>query len=226
MQSTPQIIVWGDASKLKERYLEALLSGAFAPASQIIKTALQTRIPAEVIYDQVFAEAMNEVGHRWEIGKVTIAEQHLASGITEYCRNLVLQFYSFNQTTPVGRVLLTSVEGNQHSLGLNLLSDIFRWQGWEVFPFFPALPEEEIVRTVKLYQVDLVCLSVALKSQASKVAKIVHLLRQSGWSGLIEVGGAAIINNSGLVQEIGADFGGGSAMETVTQATQLLKVRS
>jgi len=212
---------------LFERYMLALREGAFDRAIEVVQEALRGGLAATTIYDAIFAQAMRQVGSLWETGKMTIAQEHLATGITEYCRNLIAN----SQTTVpaanhVGRVLLTSVSGNIHTLGLGLLSDVFRWRSWEVFPLFSELPEVEVAEAVLRYQIDLVCLSVSMPGQLVKAIKTIRAIKQTGWKGLIEVGGAAFTDNSTAFEQTGADFLGGDAEATVEEATRRMTARS
>ncbi len=214
-----------NSRQIFERYLQAVLCGGFTQASQVVQEALQASVPAETIYDQIFTPSMREVGQRWQTGQMSVAQEHLATGITEYCRNIVYSKQHDKGDKPIGKVMLTSVEGNQHTLGLNLLSDVFRWRGWEVYPLFSALPDEEIASAALLYGVDMVCLSVALPSQLIRATSAIETLQQSGWKGIIEIGGAAFVMHAELALQTGADFYGTDAATTVERATQLLKSR-
>lgn len=225
MSVTTMSVNYQDPRQVFEKYLQAVTAGMFNHASEVVQEALQAGIAVEAIYDQIFAPCLREVGQRWETGQMTVAQEHLATAITEYCRNLVVGSQRLNLAVPLGKVLLASVSGNQHTLGLNLLSDIFRWHGWEVYPVPGSLPEEEIANAALLYKVDLVCLSVALPGQIMRTIKAVQALRASKWQGLIEVGGAAFWGANHLAQQTGADFFGGDAAATVDKATQLLKAR-
>jgi methanogenic corrinoid protein MtbC1 len=209
-----------------ENYLNALAEGTFSRAVKVVQEALHSGLSPETIYDEVFTPSMRQVGVLWQSGQLSVAQEHLATGITEYCRNLVMSSKSGIPTKRIGRVLLTSVSGNYHTLGINLLGDVFRWQGWEVFPLFSEMPEIEITESVFRHQIDLVCLSVSLPGQVIRAIKAVKTLRQSGWKGLIEVGGAAFLSNPEAFKQTGADFLGGDAQETVEQATRLLLERS
>jgi methanogenic corrinoid protein MtbC1 len=217
----------GDPKSIFEKYLQAVQKGTFTQASQIIRDALQIGMLPETIYEEVFTPTLRLMGHGWETGEITVAQEHLATGITEYCRNLIYNSKPINPSNspPVGKVLLTSVNGNNHTLGLNLLSDVFQWHGWEVYPLFCSLPQEEIATAALIYQVDLICLSVALPAQISIATSTVWFLRQSDWKGLIEVGGAAFINYPEVALQTGADFYAKTAVDAVEKATQLLKAR-
>lgn len=222
---TTTLLNTSDPDQVYGYYLQAIERGAFAQASEVVQSALQGGVVPEAIYDQVFTPTLREVGRRWQTGEMTVAQEHLATGITEYCRSIVLNDQKAANHLTSRKVMLTSVNGNQHTLGLNLLADIFRWRGWEVFPLFSALPDDEIASAVQFYHVDLVCLSVALPAQITRVTSAIKTLRQSGWTGLIEVGGAAFVNYPEITLQTGADFYGGDALETVEKVTQLMKSR-
>jgi methanogenic corrinoid protein MtbC1 len=121
---------------------------------------------------------------------------------------------------------LTSVSENSHTLGLNLLSDVFRWHGWEVFPMFSELPDNEIVDAAQRHQVDMVCLSASLPGQIVKAMKAINALRQSGWKGIISVGGAAFVHSPETFKSTGADILGVDTESTVEQATKLMSERT
>ncbi|MEI6044944.1 MAG: B12-binding domain-containing protein [Chloroflexota bacterium] len=227
METTMDSLNRGDPKPIFEKYLQALQKGLFNQASQTTQEALQAGLLPETIYEEVFTPALRMVGDWWEAGQATVAQEHLATGITTYCRNLVYSKHSvaLPVSLSVGKVLLTNIDGNHHTLGLNLLSDVFQWRGWEVFPLFCSLPEEEVAAATLLYQVDLVCLSVAVLSQVESAASTIKALRQSNWEGLIEVGGPAFIHHPEKALQTGADFYGQTAIDTVEKATQLLKAR-
>ncbi len=100
-------------------YFQAIQNSAFTEASQIIYDALEKIVSPALIYDHVFTPALQKVGELWESGQMTVAQEHLATGITEYCRTLLMNNPTNNKTDKDsgGRVLLTNVRGNQHTLG-------------------------------------------------------------------------------------------------------------
>lgn len=210
---------------LYSQYLQSIRSGAFAQAGQLINEAVKNGLNPVAIYDQVFAPSLREVGKLWETGELTVAQEHLATGITEYCRTLLSRLPDISTNNKGWRVLLTNVSGNQHTLGINLLCDTFRWHGWQIFPLITALPESQIAEAASIYQVDLVCLSVALPAQINRAISTIKTLRASNWKGLIEVGGPAFVGNTEAAKLTGADFLGNGAEATVETATSLLKKR-
>lgn len=208
-----------------QSYMEALNNSDFVKASETIQDALWHGLSHSQIYDQVFAPALREVGRRWETGAMTIAQEHLSTGITEYCRTVLLSVPAYHPSQTTGRVLLSNVSSNHHTLGINLLSDVFRLSGWQVFPLITQTPEEQVAKAAHHYNVDLVCLSIALPAQFPKAATTIRALRQSKWSGLIEVGGSAFYDNEDAIKLTGGDFLGLDAGSTVEMASRLLAAR-
>jgi methanogenic corrinoid protein MtbC1 len=208
-------------------YLKAISNGAFAVASKTVQEALQDDVLPVTIYDNIFAPSLRKIGQLWETGEITVAQEHMATGITEYCRTLLVNLPSpaTQDNSTIGKVLLTNINGNQHTLGLNLLADTFRWYGWEIFPLITPLPIEQLIQAASLYKVDLVCLSVAIPAQITRAVSTIIALRQSNWKGLIEIGGPAFVNNHDAAAFTGADFLGIEAASTVETAGQLLLAR-
>jgi methanogenic corrinoid protein MtbC1 len=83
----------------------------------------------------------------------------------------------------------------------------------------------EIVDAALRHQVDMVCLSASLPGQIVKAMKAINALRQSGWKGLISVGGAAFVHSPETFKSTGADILGVDTESTVESATRLLTER-
>jgi methanogenic corrinoid protein MtbC1 len=120
------------AGELRRRYLEALLAGTEDAAESVIREAIDTGTPEAVIGGEVIAPAMRMVGDLWERGKITVADEHLATQIS--MRVLALQREAFRAAArrADAPVLLLGIEGEQHVLGLEMAASILRHDGYSV----------------------------------------------------------------------------------------------
>lgn len=100
------------------------------------------------------------VGDAWEHSQIGVSEEHLYS---EQINNLLRQ--SINKL-PSGqqppRVLLTTVPGEQHSLGLLMVEALLRLAGCQTIPMGPDMPYQEIIRSANQHNVHVVALSFSL----------------------------------------------------------------
>jgi hypothetical protein len=66
-------------------FLQAILTGQRYAAVQIAKEALRSGLSLEQLYIDVFQSALYEVGAGWESNRLTVAQEHVATAITQ-CR--------------------------------------------------------------------------------------------------------------------------------------------
>ncbi|MDJ0807007.1 MAG: MerR family transcriptional regulator [Gammaproteobacteria bacterium] len=106
---------------------------------------------------KVMAPALQVVGNAWTNDEITIYEEHL---VTQILKELVRQALSEtirDQTDP--RIMLTTVPGEQHSLGLLMVEALLRLGGAEVISFGTEMPFKEIREAAERHSVQVVGLS-------------------------------------------------------------------
>lgn len=63
-------------------YVDALVAGDRRRAFTVVETALRDGLTLRELYLSVFQPALREIGRRWEVGALTVAQEHLATAIT------------------------------------------------------------------------------------------------------------------------------------------------
>ena len=87
--------------------------------------------PVLDVYLGVFQESLYQVGRLWESNVITVAEEHMATAITQF---VLGQTYS-QLPAPGdrrGNVVLTGVAGELHQVGANMVADVLESQGFDV----------------------------------------------------------------------------------------------
>ncbi len=117
--------------------------------------------------------ALERVGSDWERGALPVAQEHVASGITE--RALASIYPTLIDGTPKNgiRVLLAGVAGEQHSIGLRAISDVLDGEGFETIYLGPDTPVGSIVDAVDRFRPALVGLSLSLGADAEELERAV-----------------------------------------------------
>lgn len=103
-------------AEYRQSFLTALLAVDSHGADEVVYSALADQIGPDVIDAQIIAQAMVEIGRLWERGQVSIAEEHLATGIASQAAELAARadgLLSNRLPAPVvdQTVLLANVEG-------------------------------------------------------------------------------------------------------------------
>src|SRR3978361_2324900 len=107
-----------------EAYLAALRAGDRRRALQVVATARSAGIELRELYLEVFQPALREVGRLWQENEMTIAQEHLATAITEIAMAKVQS--EFVAHTPRGdlTVLAACADSEMHAVGLRMVCDL------------------------------------------------------------------------------------------------------
>jgi methanogenic corrinoid protein MtbC1 len=172
----------------------------------------------------VIQPALYQIGEKWQANQVSVAQEHLATAIAQSVMSVALQ-----NTQPLPaldkRVLLACVEGNNHAMGLQMVADAFFLAGWEVEFLGANVPTRALIDQVRLWQPDLIGLSVSFPQQV-RVAKTVinELIAQFGQARpSVILGGLAFNRFNGLVDVVGADSFALDSQTAVALASRIIK---
>jgi methanogenic corrinoid protein MtbC1 len=209
--------------RLAASYLLALLEGDRARASRLILDAVQAGSPVPDLYLKVLLPAQQEVGRMWQANEINVAEEHFATATT---KTILAQLRLHTPTRePNGKTLLAAaVMGNQHDLGLQVVTDFFEMDGWRVIQLGCDMPIPDLAQAVEFYQPDLLALSAALHTQIGTLKDTIHAVRRGphGASVKILVGGRALAEAPDLAQPIGADGYAADPNAAVRMANELI----
>jgi MerR family transcriptional regulator, light-induced transcriptional regulator len=123
-----------DEASLSRSYLEALRAADVAGAYKIAFGQLQGGMPLAVLYQRVIAPAMHELGRLWQVGAITVADEHLATAVTHRVLAAMRDPLVFEQTLNPSSgkpfALMATVQGEQHALGLRMAADLLEDEGY------------------------------------------------------------------------------------------------
>lgn len=125
----------------------------------------------------IAAPLITRVGEAWSRNELGIFEEHLFSQHLEKLFRLTLA----NMTPQSGhpRVLLTTLSGEEHTLGLLMVESLLTVENAYPLLLGPQTPIEEIVRAAQAKQVDVVCLSFSSAYSSALAAQGLRDLRQA-----------------------------------------------
>ena len=194
------------ADRIEREYLECLLAPDGRAARRLIESSLHDGVPATVLYLQVIAPAMYEVGRLWESARVSVAQEHLATQITQSVIAALGLHLSGGEPVGAGRIALVSATpGEQHALGGQMVADFLEAQGWNVLHLGADIPGEELVGLAEQRRPAVVCLSTALPGHLLSVTRTCQLLRGLTPAPYIVVGGRAYDGDRARAAAMGAD---------------------
>ncbi len=183
---------------------------------------LEAGMAPQRVLQEGLAEAMLEIGRRWNAGEVFLPEVVAAAEIFRSCNAIVEPALIASGELLVGsRVVTATVKGDLHDLGKNMVGAMLKTAGFEVIDLGKDIPADAIVEAVRELQPAIVGLSALLTTTVPEQRKVIEALETAGLRGAVKVmvGGAPVTQE--WATQIGADGFAPNASEAVTVALSL-----
>ena len=193
---------------LAQQYLDALLDCDGAAARRLVEDAVGSGMRVEDVYLHVLQPALYEVGDRWANGEISVAQEHLATAVTEGVISGLAGSLATRDAAegPAGRAIVTCTNGERHAMGARMVADFLAGAGWNVDYLAASTPSADIPRLAELLAADLVVLSTSLPWLLEEVPGICAALRALPRPPRIAVGGRAYGGDEELALRVGADI--------------------
>jgi methanogenic corrinoid protein MtbC1 len=167
-----------------------LIKGAKNECVAIFDEVLKNNIPVEIIYTQLFQPSLYQVGEYWEMNKISVATEHMATAITE---NLMIKLQpQLFSTERIGKkAVIACVANEYHQVGAKMIADIFEMNGWDGYFIGANTPVTELIRFLKSKNPDLLGLSLSIYYNLPELKNTIAIIRQHFPDLPILVGGQA-----------------------------------
>lgn len=203
-------------------YLDAIVSGNRQRAFRVVDDALAAGMDLRALYIDVFQPAMREIGRLWQENAITVADEHLATAITQAA---MARLYDrlFAGAPEEGPLLVAAcIDSERHEVGLRMVCDILEMDGWDTVFLGATVPTEDLVKMICDRRPDVVALSVSLRPHVGRVEAAIREIRERCPARpVIAVGGRPFAEEPELAQRVGADLTARDAAE----AAERLKER-
>ncbi|MGA2926541.1 MAG: PAS domain S-box protein, partial [Solirubrobacteraceae bacterium] len=117
--------------RLAAAFGEALRAGDPHAAVGVVDDALGSGLSAVEIQSRVIAPAMWGIGELWQLGKLTVAEEHLATAVSHHVLARLYPGLLAHTQRRSDTVLVAAVHGEHHVLGLRMVADVFEGAGYD-----------------------------------------------------------------------------------------------
>ena len=189
-----------------DAYLRALLERRTGDARAAVDAALAGGMAVQEVYLDVLAPALHQVGHRWAVGDVNVAEEHYA---TEVTRQLLDELAPRIRIAPTGGrlAIVTSSPGELHVLGARMVADFLEADGWEVLQLGASTPAADLAQLAADESPDVVALSTATARSLPAIEDVLGRLSALRPRPLLVVGGQVwTAESSRTARDLGADL--------------------
>ncbi|HEV7240023.1 MAG TPA: cobalamin-dependent protein [Thermoanaerobaculia bacterium] len=195
-----------ELGRTAESYLEHLLRGRASAAAALVRETLAQGESIVEVYRGVLEPAQREVGRLWQLNQVTVAQEHYCTATTI---RLVSELSASSRSDTPNRQTLVAMcaAGEQHDLGLRLLTNVLESEGRRTLYLGANVPAEAAVAMCVDQRADLLLISATVPVHIPAVAETIRLFRAAPTlaSSRVIVGGAAFQTHPRLWQHVGAD---------------------
>jgi methanogenic corrinoid protein MtbC1 len=203
-----------------DAYVRALRSGDRRGAFRIVAEARAAGHSIEALYLEVLQAALREVGRLWQMNEMTVAQEHLATVITQGAMARLYEdiFRQQESAAATKRPLLVGAcaPRERHEIGLRMLCDLLELDGWDTVYLGASVPDEALVVMLQERRPEVLALSASTTPQITDLEATIRRVRaELETPPFIIVGGRAFLDDPALAARIGADGVAPDAREAV-----------
>jgi 5-methyltetrahydrofolate--homocysteine methyltransferase len=186
-----------------------------------VMEALEAGIPAQIILNDSFIAAKDEVGDRVERGDFYVPEMLIAARAMQAGLAILKPYLGESSYPSAGKVVIETVEGDLHDIGKNLVIVMLEGAGFEVIDLGLDVSAEEFVDAVREHAPLLVGMSALLTTTMQNMEKTIETFENSCIREQVKViiGGASA--TEAFSKEIRADGYASDASRAVSLAKKI-----
>jgi excisionase family DNA binding protein len=206
LDTSPDVPSRKRSAPWRDRLQARMLAGDEAGSWGVVEAAFASGMTPADFYCEVLTPALHTIGDLWQNGKLGVEDEHLASEVAaEVIGRLGPRFARRGRTK--GTVVLAMPEGERHHLGLAMLADILRSDGYRVLNLGADTPASALVAALRQVE-DLSAIAVGVVN-ADRLAAATSLIKavRRFFGGVPVVAGGAAVPDEEAALRLGADGG-------------------
>ena len=149
-------------TSLCARFLDAQLKGDRRRAVELlVEEGLGGGFEAPDLLLRVITPAQREIGRLWEANEVSVADEHVATAISQLAMS-----HLYAHASPMAPrrelVLIACVDGEWHDMGARVAADVLEHHGFGVCLLGASVPLPALLDRIALDRPDIVLLSITM----------------------------------------------------------------
>ncbi|HEX7713728.1 MAG TPA: corrinoid protein [Bacillota bacterium] len=202
----------------------AIIAGDSVTVKQLVTDDLSKGISAADIIAQGLIGGMNVIAERFRNNEIFVPEVMLAAKAMQAGLTLIKPLLAGTVHQPLGKIIIGTVQGDQHDIGKNLVGMMFEGAGFAVTDLGSNVAVEKFIAAVRENKPDILALSALLTTTMPRMAETIQRLKDEGLREGVKVmiGGAPVSESYAV--KIGADGYAPDAGAAVAVAKSLMGV--
>jgi 5-methyltetrahydrofolate--homocysteine methyltransferase len=205
-----------------EDITKAVYDGDEAKTAELVQKAVNDGKNPQEILDKGLVQGLRDCGASFEKGQKFIPEMLMSSECMKVAMKIIKPLLVGKADTEgSGRVILATVEGDVHDIGVELVATMLETAGFKVKFMGADVPTSDIIAAVKAEKPQILGLSALLSNTMDVMPVVLSALKKEGLRDSVKVmiGGAPVKQD--FCDEIGADGWAYDASSAVPKAKQL-----
>ena len=182
----------GISAETRTTYTEALLRGDKRACADIVTRLLDEGLPIRTLFIDLFQESLYHVGRLWELNRISVATEHLATSVT-----LVLFQLVYPRVFAVPRngrcAIVACTPDEHHHIGARMVSDICEMHGWDSHFVGASTPASDLCKLVEEKRPDILAISITLYANLGNLLHLISRVRAAAPDLPIIIGGQAFM---------------------------------
>lgn len=178
---------------LRADFLKGLINGDKKSCSDIALSCFVEEKSIVTVYEELIKPSMYMIGELWEINKISVATEHLASAIIESILNEIYP-HIINSGKINKSVVVSCLANEHHQIGSKMVADIFEKEGWDVLYLGANTPEKSLLEYIRLIQPTLVAISISIYFHLPYLEDLLKMLEENFPKLKVLVGGQALLH--------------------------------
>ncbi len=213
----------------KEKYLvslkESIVNLDFNAVVEVAKEAMDAGVDPHLAITDGMVPGMTIVGEKFESGEYFLAELVVAGEVMKEGMEVINPYLKGDSAKRLGKVVIATVEGDNHDLGKSIVTTLLRVYNFEVVDLGIDVPTDKIINAVKERKPDIVGLSALLTQSMPEMGEVIKALKVAGLREKVKVivGGSPV--TSEFAESIGADHCAVNALEGIKKCTEWVTPR-
>jgi methanogenic corrinoid protein MtbC1 len=143
-----------------EAYLQQAVHGDGRVGVRLALDLIDNGVPSSDVIVNLLAAAQREVGERWLANRWNVAEEHLASGVSQKALDAVA--HTIVPPASTGLIVVACAEGDWHSLPAQMFAELLRVEGFAVAFLGASTPADQVAAFLSRQRPDALAVSCNL----------------------------------------------------------------
>lgn len=197
-----------DTAAIQREYLAALRAGDRRRAFAVVDEARAKGLDIVELYLDVLQPSLREIGRLWQENALTVAEEHLATAISQIVMARVYTEEMRRVSASRQRTIIAAcTDTERHEVGLRMICDVLERDGWDVSYLGASVPADSLADLIRERRPDVVLLSASTAPHLPQLRAMIERVHDVSGESIpyVLVGGRPFLDDAELAQRLGAD---------------------